>query len=209
MMLPTHALGGMALALPLLTVAPEFAGIGLVAGLFGGIFPDLDMYVGHRKTLHYPVYYSVLAIGMALVAAFVPTAIGIGIAFFLLGASIHSVSDILGGGLELRPWESTSNRAVYDHHNSKWIAPRRWIRYDGSPEDLLLSVTIAALLLVSIKGVFNWLILSTLTVAAGYTALRRILPDVAVLLVQILPTPLLAHVPARYLSDPSDRSTAR
>ncbi|MEF8780015.1 MAG: metal-dependent hydrolase, partial [Haloferacaceae archaeon] len=72
MMLPTHALGGMAVALPLLAVSPELAPVALVAGLLGGIFPDLDLYVGHRKTLHYPVYYGAAAVAASLAALLVP-----------------------------------------------------------------------------------------------------------------------------------------
>jgi len=106
-MLPTHVLGGMLLAAPLVRVAPELAPIGFVAGFLGGLFPDLDMYVGHRKTLHFPVYYSAFA-ALALFAALaVPSAATVGAALFLLGAAVHSVADMYGGGLELRPWGGT------------------------------------------------------------------------------------------------------
>jgi len=122
MMLPTHVLGGMLLAAPLVRVAPELAPIGFVAGFLGGLFPDLDMYVGHRKTLHFPVYYSAFA-ALALFAALaVPSAATVGAALFLLGAAVHSVADMYGGGLELRPWEGNSDRAVYDHYRGTWIA---------------------------------------------------------------------------------------
>ena len=77
-MLPTHALFGMLLALPVAVLAPEYAPVAFGAGLAGGILPDLDLYVGHRKTLHYPVGYSLLA-GVAGVAAVVsPTAATVG-----------------------------------------------------------------------------------------------------------------------------------
>jgi len=140
MMLPTHVLGGMLLAAPLVRVAPELAPIGFVAGFLGGLFPDLDMYVGHRKTLHFPVYYSAFA-ALALFAALaVPSAATVGAALFLLGAAVHSVADMYGGGLELRPWEGNSDRAVYDHYRGTWIAPRQLVRYDGAVEDLALSI---------------------------------------------------------------------
>src|SRR6056297_1279468 len=150
MMLPTHALGGMALGLVVGAVVPEFAGVALVAGLFGGILPDLDMYAGHRQTLHFPVYYSVLALGALVLALLVPSLATIGSAVFLLGAATHSLADVFGGGLELRPWEATSDRAVYDHYRSQWIAPRRWVGYDGSPGDLVLSMALAGPLLVTV-----------------------------------------------------------
>ena len=198
MMLPTHALAGMVLALPLIAVAPEFAAVALVAGLFGGVFPDLDMYTGHRKTLHYPVYYSVLAAIAITVALFVPTTGSVAAAFFLLGAAVHSVSDVFGGGLELRPWEGTSDRAVYDHYHGRWIAPRRWVRYDGSPEDLLLSMTLALPLLVALDGILQAIVIAALVVGAVYAAVRRVLPVLAVVLVELVPKPILAYVPRRY-----------
>lgn len=203
MMLPTHAIAGMVLALPVAYVSPEFAGVALVAGLVGGVVPDLDLYAGHRKTLHYPVYYSALAtvaLALAVAVTTVPTVVA---AFVLLGAAVHSVADAFGGGLELRPWEATSDRAVYDHHNRRWIAPRRWVRYDGSPGDFLLSAALAVPLLVTLDAPFRWLVIGALAVAAVYTAVRRVLPALAVLLVERVLTPLApervrSYVPARY-----------
>lgn len=211
MMLPTHALSGMVLALALALAAPEFAGIALVAGLLGGVVPDLDMYVSHRKTLHFPVYYSALAVVAVPVAVAVPAAVTVVAASFLLGAATHSVADVFGGGLELRPWEATSDRAVYDHRRGRWIAPRRWVRYDGAPEDLLLSAVLAVPLLIALDGVLRWIVVASLAVAAVYTAVRRVLPTIAELLVeeflpQVLPDRILTHIPLRYLLD--ERPTA-
>ena len=73
-MLPTHALAGMALALPVALVAPEYAPAALAAGFVGGVLPDLDLYTGHRKTLHFPTYYSVLGAGGLVAAVSSPTA---------------------------------------------------------------------------------------------------------------------------------------
>ncbi|WP_254839767.1 metal-dependent hydrolase [Natronomonas marina] len=203
MMLPTHALVGMALALPVAFAAPELAGPALLAGLLGGVFPDLDMYVEHRKSLHYPVYYSALAVPVVAVAGLVPSVATAFAAFFLVGAAVHSVADVFGGGLELRPWEATSDRAVYDHHGERWIEPRRWVRYDGSPGDLLLSGALAVPLLVTLEGLFYGVVVAALAVAVVYTAVRRLLPALAAALVEEvlsprLPDHLLAYVPARY-----------
>ncbi|SDR05318.1 hypothetical protein SAMN04489842_2147 [Natronobacterium texcoconense] len=206
-MLPTHALGGMALALPLVAVAPELAPIALAAGLLGGIFPDLDMYTGHRKTLHFPVYYSLLAAGATVVAVLVPTTMTVAVALFLLGAALHCVTDVFGSGLELRPWEGNSERAVYDHYRGTWIAPRQLVRYDGSPGDLLLSVTLAVPLLYALEGVLQWVVIAAIVVAAVYTAFRRILAELAPVVVRRLPASVLPYVPDRYLEDVgSDRS---
>jgi len=203
MMLPTHAIAGMVLALPVAYVRPELAGVALVAGLVGGVLPDLDLYVGHRKTLHYPVYYPVLAVGALGFAVTMPAVPTVAAAFVLAGAAVHSLADAFGGGLELKPWEATSDRAVYDHYNRRWIAPRRWVRYDGSPGDLLLSTALAAPLLLTLDTTFRWLVIAALAVAVVYTAVRRVLPTLAVLLVDRVLTPLapervLTYVPSRY-----------
>lgn len=204
-MLPTHALAGMALALPLLAVAPEYAQTAFVAGLVGGIFPDLDLYAGHRKTLHYPVYYSVLAVISTGVALLVPTMATIAVAVFLLAAALHCVTDIFGSGLELRPWEGNSNKAVYDHSRGTWIAPRKVIRYDGSPADLVISITLAVPLIYALEGPLQWLVIGAVVVAVIYTALRRVLAELAPEIVGYLPSSVYPYVPARYLDD-SDTS---
>ena len=201
MMLPTHVLGGMLLAVPLVRVAPELAPIGFLAGFLGGLFPDLDMYVGHRKTLHYPVYYSGLA-GLALLAALLlPSAVTVGLALFLLGAAVHSVTDMYGGGLELRPWEGNSDRAVYDHYRKRWVAPRRGVRYDGAVEDLALSVGLSLPLLFLLDGPLRLIVLATLLVAAVYTVLRRRLAELAALVIPLVPAVLTPYLPDRYTDD--------
>jgi hypothetical protein len=199
MMLPTHALSGMVLALPVALAAPELSGIALVAGLIGGILPDLDMYVGHRKTLHYPFYYSFAAAVAVALAVAVQSAAMIGVAVLLVAAAVHSVADAFGGGLELRPWEATSDRAVYDHYNGRWVAPRRWISYDGSPADFLLSLSLAVPLLSVVDGPIRWIVVATVAVAGVYAVLRRRLATLAQRVVSLLPDRLHTHVPARYL----------
>lgn len=209
-MLPTHALGGMLLALPVALAVPELGGVALLAGFLGGVAPDLDLYVGHRKTLHYPTYYSVFA-GVALVAALLaPSTFTVAVAFFFLGAALHSVTDVFGGGLELRPWEGTSQRAVYDHHRGRWLAPRRWVAYDGSPADFLLSVTLAVPLLAVVDGPLQFTVAGAVAVAGVYAAVRRYLPTLAEfvveeILVYTLPDSALARVPERYRASDTGR----
>jgi hypothetical protein len=152
------------------------------------------------------VYGPPLAAAALLVAAWRPTTATVGVAFVLAGAAVHSLADVLGGGLELRPWEATSDRAVYDHHRRRWIAPRRWVRYDGSPRDLLLAGVLATPLLVTLDATLRGVVLATLAVAVGYTAVRRVLPRLAVfvvdrLLAPVVPPRVLTHVPARYRGD--------
>jgi hypothetical protein len=198
MMLPTHVLAGMLLAAPLVRVAPELAPVGLVAGFLGGLVPDLDMYTGHRRTLHYPVYYSVLSVPALVAAAAAPSALTVAVALFLLGAALHSVADMYGGGLELRPWEGNSDRAVYDHHREKWIAPRRGVRYDGAVEDLALSVGLSVPLLVLVDPPLRAVVIGTLAVAVVYTVLRRRLAEMAAAVIPLLPSSLDPYLPERY-----------
>ncbi len=200
-MLPTHALAGMALALPLLVVAPELAAVGFLAGFLGGVLPDLDLYAGHRRTLHYPVYYTVFS-GIALpIAALWPSATTVAIAFLLLGAALHCVADVFGAGLELRPWEATADHAVYDHYHGRWIPARRVVRYDGSPEDLLLSASLAGPLLWAVDGWLQVVVSVTLGVAVVYVALRRRLAAAAPAVVRWLPAGVRPYLPERYHDD--------
>lgn len=198
-MLPTHALAGMLLAVPLVVVAPELASAGFVAGFLGGIVPDLDMYVGHRRTLHYPVYYSAFAVPALFLALAFPSVATVGAAFALLGAALHSVTDAYGGGLELRPWEGNSDRAVYDHYHGRWVAPRRGVRYDGAVEDLAIAVGLSVPLFALVgDGRLLLVVAGTLIVAVAYTALRRRLAEIAATLVSALPDAVDPYLPQRY-----------
>lgn len=200
-MLPTHALVGMGLALPFTLIAPDLAGVALGAGFLGGVLPDLDLYSGHRKTLHYPVYYAVLAIPAVAAAVVTLSPVPIAVAALLVGAAAHCLADGLGGGLELRPWEANSERAVYNHYSDRWISPRRWVRYDGAPEDFLASATLGTLLLAVVEAPFSLIIGLAMLVAGVYTVFRRVLPSVATAVVALLPAPVYPLLPARYLDD--------
>jgi hypothetical protein len=179
MMNTTHAAMGVALAAPLAVVAPELAPAGAIAGFVGGSFPDLDLLSGqHRRTLHFPVYYSVAALAASAVALLAPTAATVGAALFLLSAALHCVTDAAGGGLELRPWEATDDRGVYVHPAGRWIPPRRWIRYDGAPEDLVLAGVASLPGLVVFDGTVRTLTAAALAVSAVYVAVRKRLPAV-------------------------------
>ncbi|RKD88982.1 metal-dependent hydrolase [Halopiger aswanensis] len=198
MMATTHALWGMVLALPVLATAPEFAPAAFLAGLVGGLAPDLDLYAGHRKTLHYPVY-ATLAAGPAIaLAAVVPSTATVALAVGLAAAATHAVTDAVGGGLELRPWLAGSERAVYSHYHGRWIRPRRWVRYDGAPEDLGLAGVAAAPLVGVADGPVSAIALSLLAVSAVYVLLRKPLATLAERLVRLVPSSLRPYVPERY-----------
>ena len=198
MMLPTHVVVGLALAAPLVALAPDLAPAALVGALLGSVLPDLDMYAGHRRTLHYPTVYTLAAIPTVGVAALLVTPLAVGLAFLLVGAAVHCRMDRYGGGLELRPWEGTSDRAVYDHVKGRWLAPRRWVRYDGAPEDFLLAAAVGVPLVLVLDGPFLWVVLAALLVGGVYAALRRRLANLAPTVFGVVPEPFGEYVPERY-----------
>jgi hypothetical protein len=201
MMLPTHALVGLALATPLALSVPELAPAALLGGLVGGIVPDLDMYAGHRKTLHYPTGYPVAAVLASLAAIGRPSAVTVALALGLVAAAVHCRMDVYGGGLELRPWEGNSDRAVYDHARGEWLPPRRLIAYDGSRGDLALAAIVGVPLVVLLDGGFALVAAGAFTVATAYVLLRKRLAEVAPSVFGRVPDPLSTYVPERYEAD--------
>jgi hypothetical protein len=179
MMATTHAAVGLLLAVPLTVVTPDLAPVAALAGVAGGVFPDLDLLAGvHRRTLHFPNYYW-LGAGPTLVAAAVaPGPVTVAVAYFFLSASVHSVSDVFGAGTEPRPWERTSDEAVYAHSRGRWLAPRYWVRYDGAPEDYLLTVLCFSPGLVVFGPTVRRVTVAFLVVGGCYTLVRKHLPRV-------------------------------
>lgn len=194
----THILVGVLIALPFGILMPEQAITLFVIGAIGGIFPDFDLYVGHRKTLHYPVYYGgfVVLLG-AMVVLTLEFVIILGF-IFASAAWLHSVMDIFGSGLELRPWEGTSERAVFNHWREGWIKPRRIISYDGSPGDLCLSAVLAVPLLVVYSSPLQKYVGLLLIIGIAYAVLRKQLAEIASGIAGRLPSKIHAFVPARY-----------
>ena len=201
MMATTHVLAGIALASVALFTIPELAPVAVVAAALGGLAPDLDLYLGHRKTLHFPVYLPLLVVPAVLAVALAPSAVTVAAGYFLLAAAVHSMMDAFGGGLELRPWLGTSKRAVYDHFNGRWIAPHRGVRYDGSPEDLALAGVLALPGLLLFEPPVPTVVGAVLAVSAVYTLLRKRMVRVAEWFVGQLPASVLARVPDRFVED--------
>ncbi|MUV60158.1 metal-dependent hydrolase [Halobacterium sp. CBA1126] len=197
-MATTHALAGLAVAALVAVVAPEYGVTVAAAGLAGGVFPDLDLYAGHRRTLHFPVYYSVAAAAAAVVAVVTPSAWTVGAAVFLAAAALHAASDALGGGLELEPWKGTSERAVYSHFHGRWLPPRRFVRYDGSPEDLAVAAVVGVPAALAFGPSVQQVVAGALAVSAGYVIVRKRLPAVATWLFAQVPAGVRRHVPERF-----------
>ncbi|MFC3477444.1 metal-dependent hydrolase [Halobacterium litoreum] len=198
MMATTHALAGLALAALVAPVAPEHAPTIAAAGLAGGVFPDLDLYAGHRRTLHFPVYYGVAAALAAALAVVSPSALTVGAAVFLAAAALHAAGDALGGGLELEPWRATSERAVYSHFHGRWIRPRRLVRYDGAPEDVAVAAVLGVPAALALGPPTHRVVAAALAVSAGYAAVRKYLPTVATRLVAVVPEGVRRRVPDRF-----------
>jgi hypothetical protein len=173
MMIFTHILVGVAIAG---AVAPVFTGDStslVIAGVLGGAFPDSDMLLVHRKTLHFPIGYSVAAVGLALLALAVPASVVVPLAVAMSAAALHCLMDALGGGKEMRPWRETDDRAVYNHVAGQWIRPRR-IFYDGSLPDLLLATLLAVLSGWLLRGNRWPLLMGLVAISALYTLVRRL-----------------------------------
>ncbi|WP_197052416.1 metal-dependent hydrolase [Halobellus rufus] len=205
MMATTHALAGVVLAVLVGALFPESAAgtsvLPIAAAALGGLFPDFDLYAGHRRTLHFPVYFSAAAVVAVAVAVAAPTALTVAAALFLAAAALHSAMDALGGGLELKPWLGTSERAVYSHYHGQWIRPRRWIRYDGAPEDLALAVAFALPAMYALDGVAETVVVAAVAVSAFYVLVRKSMVTVTEELVAALPDSLVDRLPARFVED--------
>ncbi|WP_204357310.1 metal-dependent hydrolase [Halogeometricum borinquense] len=206
MMATTHALAGAVLAVVVAVVFPESAAATtpvpvLAAAALGGLFPDFDLYAGHRKTLHFPVYFSGLAVPALVAAALSPSTLTLSVALFLAAAALHSVMDAFGGGLELKPWLGTSDRAVYSHYHNRWIRPRRWIRYDGAPEDLFAAAVFAVPTLYAYDGTIQLGVYAALGISAVYVLVRKPMVVAAQTAVDAMPEHLVDRIPDRFVED--------
>ncbi|MFC7096970.1 metal-dependent hydrolase [Halobaculum marinum] len=200
MMATTHVLAGVLVGVAASALAPE-AGPLVLWGALGGLAPDLDLLGAHRKDLHFPAYGSLAALAAVALAAVAPSPATVGVAVFLLAAALHAVSDAFGGDLELRPWEQTGDRAVYEHLRGRWHPPRRWIRYDGAPEDFFAGLALALPAFAVLDGPARWVIATIVVVSAVYALGRRTLVDGGERAVAVVPESVLAAVPETLIED--------
>ncbi|MFC5970769.1 metal-dependent hydrolase [Halomarina salina] len=178
-MATTHALAGIVVASVAALLVPDHATTALLAGAAGGLFPDLDAVVGtHRKTLHFPAYGWVVAVPAVGLAVLVTGPWSVALACFTTAAAFHALSDWAEGGVEWRGWERNTDRAVYCHLTGEWLTAKRWVRYDGAPEDLLCSAVLAGVALLVVSGLTRWLVVGLLAVGTVYTLVRRRVPGV-------------------------------
>jgi len=179
MMTTTHALVGAVLGAAAAPFAPVGTPAAVAAGFAGGAAPDVDLVATHRRSTHFPVAGTAVAAGFVAVAVIVASPAATLLAVTVVAAAVHSSMDALAGGVERRPWEATSEEAVYNHVGGYWVRPRRWVRYAGAPEDLLLAAAAALPLLATTAGRVRTAVAAVVAVSAGFVAVRRRLPTVA------------------------------
>lgn len=173
MMATTHVFAGLAVVAPVAYLEPALAVPLAVGGIVGGLAPDVDLVCEHRRTFHFPVSGGLLALPTLAIAVLAPSTLTAGVAAFALTAWLHAASDALGGGPEMDPWNASTERAVYDHVRGTWIRPRRWIRYDGAPEDAALAAVLAIPALLVFEGRIRTLVAGGVALSLGYALLRR------------------------------------
>lgn len=191
MMAFTHLFMSLAMAAAVVPVVSEHVAPTLVvlAAVVGGLSPDLDLLARHRRTLHFPVAFPLLA--LAPLGLFVvtgdPVALLTGILFG--AATLHVLSDLLGGSAERAPWDPTTEFGVYNHVLGRWHRPRRLVQYSGSPGDLLLGAGLAAVASLSpvTTPVMDAAIGALVVVACSYSLARRRLSALAAVLMGHLP----------------------
>jgi hypothetical protein len=178
MMATTHALAGVLVGLALAPLAPDHATLIALAGGVGGVAPDLDALYAHRRALHLPVLGTAAGLALAGAAVWTPVPWLVALAAVVLAAGLHAASDVLDGGLSLRPWAERPERAVYCHVQGRWWRPRRLFAYDGSPGDLALAAGLALpALLLAESDLVRALVAVLLVVSMAYAAVRKRVPD--------------------------------
>ncbi|MFQ3307977.1 MAG: hypothetical protein ACI977_000192 [Candidatus Nanohaloarchaea archaeon] len=173
MMATTHGLIGVLTALPLYFISPELFMAGVTGAFAGGIFPDLDLYHGHRKMLHYPLYYNFAWMAILPVLLIYPVPNTAAVFFFLLSAGVHCYSDRFGGPKDSRPWKNDSGEAVYSHYHSKWLRPEKIIPYDGSKEDFVVLLLASIPTIYLIRGNLRLITILLVIMSGLYTLFRR------------------------------------
>ncbi len=176
-MATSHSLIGALLAVPLMFIYPEFSFIAVSSGFLGGLFPDLDVLFEHRKTMHFPIYYSLLVLPALVLLVVNPGLYTVAGFCFISSAAVHSVMDIFGSGPTARPWSDPIDKAVYNHFRGFWFEPRRRISYSGSPGDFAISFIGCIVSLYVLPSTFVDLIYILFAASLVWFLLRKRIPD--------------------------------
>lgn len=137
--------------------------------------PDLDLVARHRRTLHYPVEFPVLAVASLAPFAVFGAAAGLGGGVLFAAATLHIVVDLVAGSAEAEPWDPVTEFGVYDHVLGRWHAPWRVVRYSGAPGDLLVCAGFGAVAALSpaTGAAVDGAVVVVVAAAAGCTLARR------------------------------------
>ena len=173
MMTSTHALSGATVGASTAVVAPELLPVAVVVGFVAGVVPDLDLIWTHRKTTHFPSYGPMVAVGAGLLGLVSGSPVALLFAVAAAAFALHPVMDVLCGGVEVRPWEANSEKAVYDHARRRWLRPRRVVRYAGSPEDFLVALGVGLPALAVTTGSLQRGLVAVLVVSGLFVTIRR------------------------------------
>jgi hypothetical protein len=138
----------------------------VIAGLFGGGFPDFDGWesIGlmHRKSCHYIFGYFFATLMLVGIAILSPRSRFWAILFacITLGACFHSAIDLADGGRN-----NDLSQGVYEHvFLRRWLRARNWIPFAGMYEWVLQAfaalwfIPISASLSQLTASVPNWLL---------------------------------------------------
>lgn len=172
MMTATHMLLGMLLGYILGFIQPDIAPYLLIIGFIGGMLPDIDIAFKHKRSLHFPFYYS-LIVAITLTSTIFFSSVEAVMAFTFFGAAtLHCLTDVFAGSLETALGRQENEKTVYLHPENRWINSVNLIRFPGAPEDLMLSLLIGVPLLIVIQGPLEWLTAATLALGTAYSVMR-------------------------------------
>ncbi len=206
MMVFTHLTVSLAAAALVLPAAP--GGVApatvFIVGVIGGVAPDLDLPARHRRTLHYPIVFALLAV--ALLGVF---AVSGGAAWFLGGllfisATLHTFLDLLAGSAERAPWDPTTGFGVYNHVLGRWHRPVRAVGYSGSPGDFLVGAGAGAVAVAApatTVGV-DVAIVCLVGLAGGYSRYRKRLSELVLWANERLPPRARRLLPMLSVEEP-------
>ncbi len=172
MMYTTHILIGMLIGSSAKFWAPEFVFYAVIGGIFGALIPDLDIKLVHRKTLHMPVYYSILAVLVCSTLLISVNTFNLFLSSMSISLAVHSVGDVFSGGLAPQEEKKIAKYPIYDHLRNKWIS-KPVIRYDGSPEDTFISLVSGLATIQLLTGYIRYLAVLMILLSLIYYTFRR------------------------------------
>jgi hypothetical protein len=136
-----------------------------VAGMFGGILPDIDQlefwgpselrkYFVHKKTLHYISGYLAAAVVLLAAAVYLEGFRGwaLALACLCVAAWLHSVMDILDGWRDDNP-----TQGIYEHLTRRWLPSLRLILFAGTYEWVIQAL--AAVFFIAISAHISQMVL--------------------------------------------------